>query len=143
MSRRFNSQHRQASCFPADPHNTIADRLNAALSAPGATGLLIQLCPDTTYPINAPIKFSFPNQEITTQGFPGLELTHRALITVNGPANADGTGHTTAVDGSCTTCDSVRLTYVQINGNRGTGPLVGGGNIEFVNIDTHCAWSPN
>ncbi len=124
---------RQASsCFPADPNNTIADRLNAALSAQGATGLSIQLCPDTTYPITSPIKFAFPNQEITTQGFPGLDLSHRANVVVSGSTANDGTGHTMAFDGSCNTCMSVALRYVQIDGNRGSGPLQGGANIEFV-----------
>lgn len=107
--------------------------MNAALSAAGATGYSLQLCPGTNYPINAPIKFSFPNQEIATQGFPGLDLSQRATLTVNGPVDQGNTGgHTTAVDGSCSTCDSVALRYVQINGNRGAAPVVGGGNVEFV-----------
>lgn len=126
-----NRARQTPSCFPVDPQDTIADRINAALSAPGATGFSLKLCPDTNYPISAPIKFAFPNQEITTQGFPGLDLSHRATITVNGPINADGTGHTTAVDGTCGTCISVALRYVQIQGNRGSGPVVGGANIEF------------
>ncbi|KIO32779.1 hypothetical protein M407DRAFT_13820 [Tulasnella calospora MUT 4182] len=126
-----NHARQTPSCFPIDPQDTIADRINAALSAPGATGFSLKLCPDTNYPISAPIKFAFPNQEITTQGFPGLDLSHRATITVNGPINADGTGHTTAVDGTCENCISVALRYVQIQGNRGSGPVVGGANIEF------------
>ncbi|KIO32785.1 hypothetical protein M407DRAFT_18249 [Tulasnella calospora MUT 4182] len=121
------------SCFPVDPQDTVADRINAALSAPGATGFSLKLCPDTNYPISAPIKFAFPNQEITTQGFPGLDLSHRATITVNGPINANETGHSTAVDGTCDNCTSVALRYVQIQGNRaaGSGPIVGGANLEF------------
>ncbi|KIO16558.1 hypothetical protein M407DRAFT_33788, partial [Tulasnella calospora MUT 4182] len=109
---------------------TVADRINAALSAPGATGFSLKLCPDTNYPISAPIKFASPNQEITTQGFPGLDLSHRATITVNGPINANETGHSTAVDGTCDNCTSVA---VQIQGNRaaGSGPIVGGANLEF------------
>lgn len=127
-----NSGRQSSSCFSVDPQNTIADRINAALSASGATGFSLKLCPDTNYPITSPIKFAFPNQEITTQGFPGLDLSHRATITVNGPINGDGTGHTTAVDGTCQNCISVALRYVNIQGNRGSsGPITGGANIEF------------
>ncbi|KAG8897636.1 hypothetical protein FRB99_008020 [Tulasnella sp. 403] len=119
-------------CVPLNPVDTVTARINALLSAPGATGYSLQLCPDTNYPITAPLKFAFPNQQITTQGFPGPDLSHRATITVNGPINPDGSGHTTAVDGTCANCMSVSLRYVQINGNRTPkGAVIGGGNIEF------------
>ncbi|KAG9015555.1 hypothetical protein FRB94_000160 [Tulasnella sp. JGI-2019a] len=126
-------QERQAStCFPLNPANTVTDRLNAALNATGATGLAIQLCADTNYNITAPIKFAYPNQQITTLGFPGLDLSHRATLTVSGSRAGDGTGHTTAVDGSCANCTSVAIRYIQIVGNRaGAGPITGGANIEF------------
>lgn len=68
-----------------------------------------------------------------TQGFPGLDLSHRATLTVSGSRATDGTGHTTAVNGACGNCISVALRYVQIIGNRaGAGPINGGANIEFV-----------
>jgi hypothetical protein len=127
----LDSRQATTSCFALNPIDTVTDRLNAAFNATGAAGLSIQLCPDTNYVITSPILFAFPNQELTTQGFPGLDLIHRAIITVDGPVYANGTGHTTAVDGSCNNCSSVALRYVEIDGNRGSGPIVGGGNIEF------------
>ncbi|KAG8865142.1 hypothetical protein FRB96_000031 [Tulasnella sp. 330] len=132
MSSLHSRQTPDTTCFAADPANTVADRLNEALNATGAVGLSIKLCADTNYNITSPIKFSYPNQEITTLGFPGLDLSHRATLTVSGSTAADGTGHTTAVDGSCGNCTSVALRYISIVGNRaGAGPITGGANIEF------------
>ncbi|KAG8884037.1 hypothetical protein FRB97_005259, partial [Tulasnella sp. 331] len=130
MIRR--SRQPDDTCFPLEPADTVTDRLNQALSTPGAVGWSIKLCPDTNYNITAPIKFAYPNQEITTLGFPGLDLSRRATLTISGSTAPGGEGHTTAVDGTCEHCTSVMLRYVSIVGNRaGAGPIDGGANIEF------------
>ena len=38
----------------------------------------------------------------------------RATLVVNGPVS-DGTGHTTAVDGTCTNCGGVKLRNIQVS----------------------------
>lgn len=59
------------------------------------------------------------------------------MLVVNGPV-FNGTGHTTAVDGSCPTCSGVKLRNVQINGTRSGAPPTGGGaNIEFGGANTN------
>jgi hypothetical protein len=60
--------------------------------------------------IQAPILFAAPNQEISTAGHPTDDS--RATFVVSGPV-ADGTGHTTAVDGTCTNCSGVKLRNIQ------------------------------
>ncbi|KAJ3831913.1 hypothetical protein F5878DRAFT_41917 [Lentinula raphanica] len=125
-----HSRHwpRASSCFAADPINTLTDRMNVALNSSGQ-GYILSLCPNTEYPIQAPILFAASNQEISTQGYPTDDS--RALIIVNGTV-FNGTGQTTAIDGTCTQCDGVRLRNVQINGSRnGGGPVNGGGNVEM------------
>jgi len=123
--------HRQlatTNCIPADPANTITDRLNSALNSSGS-GYILSLCPNKQYLIEAPILFAAPNQEISTVGYPTDDS--RAILVVNGPV-ANGQGHTTAVDGTCTNCSGVKLRNVQINGARAGGPPTGGGaNIEM------------
>jgi parallel beta-helix repeat protein len=114
---------RDSSCFAASPTNTLTNRLNQALNSSGS-GYTLSLCPNTQYPVTASINFAFPNQEISTQGYPTDDS--RALIIVN------GTGQTTAVDGTCAKCDGVKLRNVQINGSRNGGsPIIGGGNVEM------------
>ncbi|TCD67510.1 hypothetical protein EIP91_012315 [Steccherinum ochraceum] len=118
----------RADCEPADPANTVTDRLNTLLNSSGP-GYVLPLCPSTNYLIQAPILFAAPNQEIRTVGEPFGD--ERATLVVAGPV-ANGSGHTTAVDGTCGTCGGVRLRHVQINGTRqGAPPTNGGANIEM------------
>lgn len=64
------------------------------------------------YLIQAPILFAAPDQEISTVGYPiGDE---RAMLIVAGPV-ANGSGHTTAVDGTCSNCSGVKLRHVQVS----------------------------
>jgi parallel beta-helix repeat protein len=134
-----------STCEPADPSNTLTDRLNTLLNSSGS-GYVLSLCPSTQYLIQAPILFASPNQEISTLGYP--TDNSRAVLVVNGPVS-NGTGHTTAVDGTCANCGGVRLRNVQvnmdpsslplalifnsqINGTRaGAPPTTGGANIEM------------
>ncbi|KDR84114.1 hypothetical protein GALMADRAFT_236782 [Galerina marginata CBS 339.88] len=119
---------RDGACEPADPANTVTDRLNNLL-ANGGSGYTLQLCPNQTYLIQAPILFANSNQEISTQGYP--TGTERAVLAVSGPVS-NGQGHTTAVDGTCGTCSGVKLRHVQIDGTRrGAPPTDGGANIEM------------
>ncbi|RXW15112.1 hypothetical protein EST38_g10745 [Candolleomyces aberdarensis] len=134
-SPSVNRRHKQGGlsrraddCEPADPANTVTDRLNNALRNGGA-GYTLRLCPNQRYFIQAPILFSQPNQEISTAGYPRGD--ERAMLVVSGPV-ADGKGHTIAVDGTCNDCDGVKLRNIQIDGTRGdASPTDGGGNIEM------------
>lgn len=110
-------QRRADECEPADPANTVAERLNKALQDGGA-GYTLHLCPNQRYLIQEPIKFTQPNQEISTLGYPTGD--ERAMLVVAGPV-ANGKGHTTAVDGQCDSCDGVKLRNVQV---RSQGLLV-------------------
>ncbi|KAH9015928.1 hypothetical protein EDB85DRAFT_2076291 [Lactarius pseudohatsudake] len=111
-----------------NPANTVTDRLNIALNSSGP-GFVLQLCPNAHYMIQAPILFAAPDQEISTVGYPTDDS--RATLVVNGPV-ANGTGHTTAVDGACSNCNGVKLRNIQINGTRaGAPPTFGGANIEM------------
>jgi hypothetical protein len=115
-------------CVAPDPANTVADRINTLLKSSGA-GYILQLCPGKQYLIQSPILFAAPQQEISTLGYPTGD--DRATLVVSGPV-ADGKGHTTAVDGTCSTCSGVKLRNIQINGTRGgASPTQGGGNIEM------------
>lgn len=117
-----------SNCEPADPSNTLTDRLNTLLNSSGS-GYVLSLCPSTQYLLQAPILFHSPNQEISTLGHPTDDT--RAVLVVNGPV-ANGTGQTTAIDGTCANCDGVILRNVQINGTRAGGPpIAGGANIEM------------
>ncbi|KAF8550377.1 hypothetical protein OG21DRAFT_1468783 [Imleria badia] len=119
---------RTSNCEDPNPANTLTDRLNTLLNSSGA-GYTLSLCPGQQYIITAPILFAAPNQEISTVGYP-TDST-RATLVVDGPVS-NGTGHTTAVDGTCSNCDGVKLRNVQINGTRlGAPPTSGGGNIEM------------
>ncbi|KAI0068544.1 hypothetical protein BV25DRAFT_1792614 [Artomyces pyxidatus] len=123
LHRRDNS-----SCMLPDPDNTLTDRMNIALNSSGP-GYVLQLCQNTQYPIVAPILFAFPDQEISTEGYPTGD--ERATLIVNGPV-ANGQGHTTAIDGTCGTCSGVKLRNIQIDGTRrGASPTGGGANIEM------------
>ncbi|KAH8118393.1 hypothetical protein DFH11DRAFT_1567138 [Phellopilus nigrolimitatus] len=118
---------RDNNCVNPNPQNTLTDRMNLALNSSG-NGYILSLCPSTEYIIEAPIMFAFPNQEISTQGYP--TTSERATLVVNGPV-VNGTGHTTAVDGTCSTCGGVKLRNIQINGTRNGSSVNGGANIEM------------
>lgn len=121
--KRQNSQ-----CEPADPANTVTERLNRALQD-GGPGYTLRLCPDEEYILQAPILFAHPDQEISTSGYP--RGNERAMLIVGGPV-VNGEGHTVAVDGTCNNCDGVKLRNIQIDGTRGqSSPTKGGGNIEM------------
>ena len=96
-------------CISPDPANTITDRLNIALNSSGP-GFVLRLCPNAQYMIHAPILFAAPNQEISTVGYPTDDS--RATLVVDGPV-ANGTGHTIAVDGTCTNCSGIKLRNIQ------------------------------
>ncbi|KAI0751072.1 hypothetical protein C8Q80DRAFT_1155380 [Daedaleopsis nitida] len=120
--------HARDDCEPADPLNTLTDRLNTLLNSSGP-GYTLPLCPGVQYLIQAPLLFSAPEQEISTVGYPVGD--DRATLVVAGPV-ANGQGHTTAVDGTCQNCSGVKLRHVQINGTRGgASPTAGGANIEM------------
>ncbi|TFY69179.1 hypothetical protein EVG20_g3253 [Dentipellis fragilis] len=115
-------------CISPDPQNTVTDRMNIALNTSGP-GYILKLCQNTQYFIVEPIKFAAPNQEISTVGYPTGD--ERAVLVVNGPV-ADGQGHTTAIDGTCSNCSYVKLRNIQVNGTRGgASPTGGGANIEM------------
>ncbi|KLO11233.1 hypothetical protein SCHPADRAFT_831467 [Schizopora paradoxa] len=125
MTRRDDS-----SCFDPSPVITITDRMNTALNSSGA-GYILSLCPSTIYPIVAPLVFKFPDQEISTQGYPTGD--ERATLVIQGPV-FNGTGHTTAIDGTGPNCDGAKIRHIQINGTRlGGTKLNGGANIEMGN----------
>ncbi|KXN89470.1 hypothetical protein AN958_05632 [Leucoagaricus sp. SymC.cos] len=122
------STRQDSTCEPPDPANTVTDRLNTLLNSSGP-GFVLQLCPGAQYLIQEPLFFAFPDQEISTLGYPTGD--ERATLVVNGPV-ANGQGHTTAVDGTCANCSGVKLRHVQIDGTRhGAPPTLGGGNIEM------------
>ncbi|KII94656.1 hypothetical protein PLICRDRAFT_33470 [Plicaturopsis crispa FD-325 SS-3] len=122
------SSRDDSSCEPADPDNTLTDRLNTLLNSSGP-GYVLRLCQNTKYLTQAPLLFAAPNQEISTQGYPTGD--ERAMIVVNGPVS-NGQGHTTAVDGTCANCGGVILRNIQINGTRGGASSTNGGaNIEM------------
>lgn len=101
---------RRSDCFDPSPTSTITDRMNTALNSSGA-GYILSLCPNTEYQTTSPVLFAFPNQEISTAGYP--TDNSRAIITVSGSTAMNG-GHTTAVDGTCEKCDGVILRNIQV-----------------------------
>ncbi|KZV76020.1 hypothetical protein PENSPDRAFT_646571 [Peniophora sp. CONT] len=126
--KRLRRQDDSSACVSPDPANTLTDRMNIALNSSGA-GYVLSLCQNTQYPIEAPINFAFPDQEISTVGYPTGD--ERATLVVNGPV-FNGTGHTTAIQGTCPTCSGIRIRNIQINGTRaGSSPTGGGANIEI------------
>ncbi|EJD01389.1 uncharacterized protein FOMMEDRAFT_126269 [Fomitiporia mediterranea MF3/22] len=114
-------------CFNPDPQDTLTDRMNIALNSSGQ-GFVLSLCPNTEYKIFAPINFAAPSQEISTKGYPTDDS--RAMITVAGPIS-NGTGHSTAIQGGCKTCNNIKLRNIQINGSREDTIIDGGANIEM------------
>ncbi|KAK7470215.1 hypothetical protein VKT23_001651 [Stygiomarasmius scandens] len=126
-SERFRRQD-EDDCISPDPADTLTDRMNFALNS-SSDGFILKLCASTQYLIQEPLFFAFPNQEISTVGYPTGDT--RATLVVNGPVE-NGSGHTTAVDGTCETCNGVKLRNVQIDGTRGdSAPTNGGANIEM------------
>ena len=110
VARGTHELYTRDDCEPADPLNTLTDRLNTLLNSSGA-GYTLPLCPSTQYFIQAPILFAFPDQEISTVGYPYDD--ERATLVVSGPVSM-GQGHTTAVDGTCQNCSGVKLRNVQV-----------------------------
>ena len=98
-------------CEPSYPASNVTDRLNNLLKNSG-NGYVLQLCPKETYLIEAPIAFTSPNQEISTAGYPTDD--NRDTLLVSGRVFPNGTGHTTAVDGTCITCSNVTLRNIQV-----------------------------
>ncbi len=109
-NRHSPALHARADCEPADPLNTLTDRLNTLLNSSGA-GYVLPLCPGVQYHIQAPILFNAQDQEISTVGYPTDDS--RATLVVSGPV-ANGQGHTTAVDGTCQNCSGVKLRNIQV-----------------------------
>ena len=110
LFNRSWSPSKRDDCFNPSPNNTLTDRMNEALNSSGA-GYVLSLCPNTEYQTTAPILFAFPDQEISTQGYPTDDS--RAVITISGSRAATG-GHTTAVDGTCSKCSGVTLRNIQV-----------------------------
>jgi hypothetical protein len=106
------SSRAASNCEPADPSNTVTDRLNTLLNSSGA-GYVLSLCPSTQYLIQAPINFFAANQEISTAGYPTDDT--RAVLVVSGSVS-NGTGQSTAVQGNCANCDGVKLRNIQVRG---------------------------
>ncbi|KAF8257325.1 hypothetical protein EI94DRAFT_1818245 [Lactarius quietus] len=128
VSPAWSGRDDSVKCILPDPANTITDRLNIALNSSGP-GFVLRLCPNAHYMIQAPILFAAPDQEISTVGYPTDDS--RATLVVSGPV-ANGTGHTNAVNGTCSNCSGVKLRNIQINGTRAGAPPNGGGaNIEM------------
>lgn len=105
------SSRAEDDCEPADPSDTVTDRLNNLLKDSGA-GYVLRLCPGKQYIIQEPIAFTAPDQEISTLGYPTGD--DRATLVVSGPVE-NGEGHSTAVDGTCLTCSGVKLRNIQVN----------------------------
>ncbi|KAK0491487.1 hypothetical protein IW261DRAFT_91915 [Armillaria novae-zelandiae] len=129
FSREANILGRQDSdCVDPNPANTITDRLNTLLNSSGA-GYRLPLCAGAEYLLQSPILFAAPQQEISTVGYPTGD--ERATLVINGPV-FNGTGHTTAIDGTCANCAGIKIKNIQINGTRlGATPTSGGANIEI------------
>ena len=106
-----DSLRRADACEPSDPASDVTDRLNNLLKKSG-NGYVLHLCPKETYLIQAPLAFASPNQEISTAGYPTGD--DRATLLVSGPIFPNGTGHSTAVDGTCSTCSNLILRNIQV-----------------------------
>ena len=109
------TSRQSANCEDPNPADTLTDRLNTLLNSSGP-GYILSLCPSQQYLIEAPLLFSFADQEISTVGYPTPDASgtdERAILVVNGPV-FNGTGHTTAVDGTCELCSGVKLRNIQV-----------------------------
>lgn len=102
------------SCQDPNPASTVSARLNQLLSN-GGQGYVLSLCPGQQYLLTQPLAFAAPNQEISTQGYPLGDA--RATLVVDGPI-VNGTGQTTAVDGTCANCNGVKLRNIQVGSYR-------------------------
>ena len=107
-------------CISSGDETTI----NNALSA-GGTGVILQLCPNTTLTIYNTITFTADNQEISTEGYP--TDNSRATILLS----AVGTNVTELIQGA--DFSGIRLLNIQVDGDRpNNGPLAdSGANIEI------------
>lgn len=118
----------ESDCVSSEPADTVTSRLNQLFKNNGA-GYKLQLCPGETYTLTDAIYMTAANQELSTAGYPTDD--DRAMLVISGQI-VNGTGQTTAVDGSCNACSGAALRNVQINGSRGNMTIVtGGANIEF------------
>lgn len=111
MFLRSSMLTKRADCFDPSPVITQTDRMNVALNSSGP-GFILSLCPSTNYTLVAPVNFAFPNQEISTQGYPTGD--QRAFLIVGGPVS-NGTGHTTAIQGTCANCDGTQIRNIQVS----------------------------
>lgn len=68
-------------CIPPGPVAGVADKLNALLKN-GGPSYKLNLCPNTTYVLHAPLLFTAPYQEISTLGYP--KGSTRAVLLVDG-----------------------------------------------------------
>jgi len=131
LNRLSSRQQTTPSCVPATASESLdlTQKLNGLLQN-GGENYTLSLCPNTTYPLTAPLVFTNKNQEISTAGYPLDDA--RAVLLVNGSTAADGTGHTVAIQGGCGLCAGIKIKNIQIDGNRqGAPPIAGGGNIEI------------
>lgn len=101
----------RASCEPAEPLGNVTERLNQLLST-GGEGYTLSLCPNQNYPITAALQFTAAGQEISTLGLP--TDNSRAMLTITGPTLQPDQNLTTAVQGQCPTCNSVKLRHIQV-----------------------------
>ncbi|KAK3496226.1 hypothetical protein B0T13DRAFT_281528 [Neurospora crassa] len=103
---------RQSSCLSTGTQSTI----NALFSSGGAN-TIVSLCPGVTIPITAPIVFTAPGQELSTQGYP-TDST-RATILIQ-----PGSTVTSAIRGNWQ--NNVKVLNIQVDGNRPNAGYLGG-----------------
>ncbi|KAK3317234.1 hypothetical protein B0T19DRAFT_468761 [Cercophora scortea] len=105
-------RHVQAACLSSGTDATINN-----LFQTGGANTIVSLCPGVTIPITAPIVFTAPGQELSTQGYP-TDST-RATIIIQ-----PGSTVTSAIRGNWQ--DHVRVLNVQVDGNRPNAGYLGG-----------------
>jgi hypothetical protein len=96
-------------CVPAPTGGASQTVINALLQSGGA-GTVVALCPRTVYPLTAPVVFTAPDQELSTQGAPPGPA--RAVLRVEGADQA------MAILGQCPACSGLRIRNLQVDGNR-------------------------
>lgn len=103
---------RQSSCISTGTQATI----NSLFSSGGAN-TVVRLCPGVTIPINAPIVFTAPGQELSTQGYPTDSTRATILIQL-------GSTVTSAIRGNWQ--NNVKVLNIQVDGNRPNAGYLGG-----------------
>jgi hypothetical protein len=96
---------RAQACLSSGDQHTI----NALFSAGGA-GTVVSLCKGAKLALTGAIRFSAPDQELSTQGYP--KGGQRATLVVTGPTQS------IAILGDCPTCSGVKVRNVVVDGNR-------------------------